>query len=129
MAKNISIIFVVLILVLGLSYFLKKPAGPSKHDAFASCLKDKGAIFYGAFWCPHCREQKTMFGNSAKLLPYVECSTADGRSQLSICKDKGIESYPTWDFQNGTSTERVLGTVDLETLSKKTGCLLPDLNN
>ena len=51
------------------------PAGPGKYDAFAQCLKDKGAVFYGAFWCPNCQEQKKLFDSSIKLLPYVECST------------------------------------------------------
>src|SRR3989338_4618104 len=78
------------------------PSGPGKLDGFAMCLKDKGAIFYGAYWCPHCIAQKKLFGSSAKLLPYVECSTADGRGQLQACKDKNIASYPTWDLADDT---------------------------
>ena len=34
---------------------------PGKYDGFAQCLKDKGATFYGAFWCPHCKAQKALF--------------------------------------------------------------------
>lgn len=94
---------------------------PGALDSFAQCLKDKGAIFYGAFWCPHCQNQKAMFGKSAKLLPYVECSTTDGRSQLQICKDKKIEGYPTWEFTDGS---RESGEVSLERLAEKTGCEL-----
>src|SRR5450830_1349540 len=78
------------------------PPGPGKYDTFATCLKDKGAVFYGAFWCPHCQEQKKLFGPSAKLLPYVECSTADGSGQTQICKDQKIQSYPTWRLADGT---------------------------
>ena len=40
-----------------------------KYDEFAQCLKDKGATFYGAFWCPHCQAQKKLFGTSVKFLP------------------------------------------------------------
>ena len=97
-------------------------------DGFAMCLKDKGVTFYGAFWCPHCASQKALFGKSAKLLPYVECSTPDGNSQLQVCKEKNITSYPTWDFpaMNGaTSTERYPGEMDLQALSERTGCALP----
>ena len=76
------------------------PAGPGKYDTFATCLKDKGANFYGAFWCPHCQAQKKLFGSSVKFLPYIECSTPDASSQTQICTDKKIESYPTWVFPN-----------------------------
>lgn len=97
-----------------------------KYDAFAQCLKDKGATFYGAFWCPHCKEQKKMFGSSASLLPYVECSTPDGGAQTKTCIDKKISGYPTWELADGTRlpVESSSG-VSLETLSSKTSCPLP----
>lgn len=103
-------------------------SGPGKYDTFATCLAEKGAVFYGAFWCSHCQAQKKMFGSSAKLLPYVECSTADARSQTQICKDKKIEGYPTWMLSDGTivpnDTPNGAG-VKLETLAEKTSCALP----
>lgn len=98
------------------------PAGPGEYDEFAQCLADEGATFYGAFWCPHCQAQKKLFGSSAKLLPYVECSTADGQGQTAICKEKVIPSYPTWEFADGS---RLGGEVPLEQLAEKTGCMLP----
>ena len=91
-------------------------------------MKDKGAIFYGAFWCPHCVAQKKAFGSSAKLLPYVECSTADGQGQTQVCKDKKIEGYPTWELKDGTRIpdDSPDGAgVKLETLAEKTSCVLP----
>lgn len=94
---------------------------PGPLDGFASCLKDKGAVFYGAFWCPHCQNEKSLFGRSARLLPYVECSTPDGQGQLDICKQKKVETYPTWEFSDGT---RETGEVPLATLADKTGCVL-----
>jgi thiol-disulfide isomerase/thioredoxin len=126
MKKQVILVIIIALLVLGLAYFIKRPSEPGKLDSFATCLKDKGATFYGAFWCPHCKEQKAMFGKSAKFLPYVECSTVDGQSQLPICKDKGVTGYPTWDFIVGTTTERVTGTIELKDLAEKTGCQLPD---
>lgn len=98
-------------------------AGPGKYDEFATCLKEKGATFYGAYWCPHCQAQKKMFGNSAKLLPYVECSTVDGNAQTQICIDKEVKSYPTWEFADGS---RLNGQIPLEQLRDKTSCVLPD---
>lgn len=102
------------------------PTGPGKYDVFAQCLKDKGAVFYGAFWCPHCQAQKKLFGSSAKFLPYVECSNPAGNAQTQICIDKKIAGYPTWDLADGTrlSNENEAG-ITLETLATKTACELP----
>jgi len=122
-SKQLIILIIVGVLVVGgIGLWIYSASQPGKYDTFAQCLKDKGAVFYGAFWCPHCQNQKAMFGKSAKLLPYVECSTADGRSQLQICKDKNIEGYPTWEFADGS---RESGEVSLSRLSEKTGCQLP----
>lgn len=106
----------------GVAVTLTMERGPGPLDSFAQCLGEKGAIFYGAFWCPHCQTQKKLFGKSAKLLPYVECSTPDGRGQLPVCKDAKIEGYPTWEFADGT---RQSGEVPLKTLAEKTQCTLP----
>lgn len=94
----------------------------SKYDGFAACIKDSGATFYGAFWCPHCQAQKKLFGTAEKLLPYVECATPDGGGQLRVCEDAGIKSYPTWVFKNGVTKS---GELTLEELSKETSCVLP----
>jgi thiol-disulfide isomerase/thioredoxin len=91
---------------------------------FASCVKEKGAVFYGAFWCPHCQAQKKLFGASEKNLPYVECSTPDGKGQLPLCKEQNITSYPTWIFADGTTAT---GEQTLEQLAQKTGCTAPIL--
>ncbi len=97
-------------------------AADTKYDAFATCLKDQGAVFYGAFWCPHCQATKKLFGGSQRLLPYVECSTPDAKGQTPACIDKGVQSYPTWEFADGT---RLTGEIPLETLAEKTSCVLP----
>jgi thiol-disulfide isomerase/thioredoxin len=93
---------------------------PGKHDAFAQCLTDSGAKMYAAFWCPHCQEQKAMFGRSASKLPYIECSLPD-RKQTQICIDNKIEGYPTWIFADGT---RKSGRLTFEQLSEITSCQL-----
>jgi thiol-disulfide isomerase/thioredoxin len=92
---------------------------PGKYDEFATCIKESGAVFFGAFWCPHCQEQKALFGKSAKKLPYTECSTLDGKGQLQVCKDAKVESYPTWEFKDGT---RKTGVVSFAELSTATQC-------
>jgi len=123
MNKNTLIwLSVVALVIAGVAWLIMAPAKLGKLDTFATCLKDSGAIFYGAFWCPHCQNQKAMFGSSARLLPYVECSTPDGNSQLPICKEKKVEGYPTWEFPGGT---RESGEISLGRLSELTNCPLP----
>jgi hypothetical protein len=113
-------LLILVVLGVGASFYSSRQ--PGKLDSFAQCLKDHGAIFYGAWWCPHCQNTKRMFGKSARLLPYLECSTADGKTQLQICTDKNVTNYPTWEFANG---ERLTGERTLQELSEKSGCPLP----
>lgn len=77
---------------------------------------------YGAWWCSHCAEQKKNFGKSWRIFQnggYVECSTAQ-KTQLAICNNAGIESYPTWRFSDNTE---LTGRLEFSTLSQKTGCI------
>jgi thiol-disulfide isomerase/thioredoxin len=121
---TIVIIGITVLVVIGLGFVLaNRESVAGELDGFAQCLKENEATFYGAFWCPHCQSQKRMFGSSAKLLPYVECSLPDGKTRTPICIEKGIESYPTWIFKDGS---RENGEVPLATLAEKTGCQLPE---
>lgn len=119
---------ILLLVVLAGAVFLVVQATtrPGKYDSLAQCITDSGAKFYGAFWCPHCQSQKKMFGKSQKKLPYVECSTPNGRAQKQVCTDAGIEGYPTWELGDGT---RLSGALPLETLSEITSCALPTAQN
>ena len=121
----ISIAVIVVLVVAALILLQREANKPKIYDSFATCINDSGAKFYGAFWCPHCAEQKTMFKGSEKLLPYVECSTPDSKGQTQVCIDKGITGYPTWEFADGT---KIQNTQTLKFLSEKTGCPLPDPN-
>ena len=114
-------VLVLIVVGVGMALFVK--IGPSNLEPFAQCLKEKGVVFYGAFWCPHCQRTKAMFGSAASQLPYVECSTPDGKGQLQICTDKEVQSYPTWVFPDDT---RLTGERTLQELSSKSGCALPE---
>lgn len=119
---NKTLLIIILVFgALGIFYFYNK-GQPGHYDEFAQCITDSGAKFYGAFWCGHCQNQKTMFGNSQKLLPYIECSTPDGRGRTSICEEDNINGYPTWEFADGSRRE---GEVPLSDLAQLTGCNLP----
>lgn len=99
-SQKITITVVVLLIAgaVGFGIFASNKKG--HYDEFAQCLKDQGAQFFGAFWCPHCQKEKAMFGSSKKYLPYVECSTPDGQNRTQVCIDNKIEGYPTWTFKN-----------------------------
>ncbi len=96
------------------------PATPGLAG-FAQCIAASGAKFYGAYWCPHCQNQKHEFGDAAQYLPYVECA-ASLQEQTQVCKDAKIEGYPTWRFADGSEAT---GEQPLATLAEKTGCPLP----
>ena len=103
-------------------YIQSIPPPNGKYDTFAKCIANTSTTFYGAFWCPHCEEQKQLFGSSKGYLPYVECSTPDGQGQLPVCTNANITGYPTWVLPDGT---RLSGAQSLATLAQKTGCALP----
>ncbi len=113
----------VVIGVMGFGFFMIWQANfaPGAYDEFAKCLSSKGVKMYGAFWCPHCQNQKKMFGNSWKYMTYVECSTPNGQDQTQQCKDSGIDGYPTWEFQNG---KRISGELTLQQLASNSQCTI-----
>ncbi|MGA9526529.1 MAG: hypothetical protein WBS24_00295 [Terriglobales bacterium] len=114
---------VVILAAFGLAYYLGERT-QHKYDRFAHCLTDRGVKMYGAWWCPHCREQKEEFLKSFTYVPYVECGVlGDIHKQAQVCKDANITHYPTWQFPpTGERQERVFS---LEELSDRTGCELP----
>ena len=77
---------------------------------------------YGAFWCPHCADQKELFGSSFEYVDYVECGIKGSRGIAQACTDANIKHFPTWIFADGT---RVEGEHQLEFLGQETGCPLP----
>lgn len=121
--KYVILAILAIAIIVGFIFYPKSSQAPGELDSFARCLGDKGAKLYGAFWCSHCKSQKELFGDSAKYLPYIECSTPDGQQQLSVCAQAGIEGYPTWVFADGS---RESGELSLKKLSEKTGC---DISN
>jgi uncharacterized membrane protein len=93
-----------------------EPAGPEDPmtRALAEHLTEQGVLFYGASWCPHCQEQKRLFGASASRLPYIECSPG-GRTapQLPSCNRAGVKSYPTWVINGRAIVGEVLSLAQL----------------
>lgn len=67
--------------------------------ALARHLRSKGDRMYGAYWCSHCFNQRSMFGAAAAAsLDYVECAAGGADAQPKVCATKQIEGYPTWEI-------------------------------
>ena len=86
----------------------------------ADQLNTVGARFFGAHWCPACKEQMALFGKQAgRKLNYVECGLPDKYpDQLSQCRDKNIRSIPTWRRPGSTRLE---GVQSINTLERWSG--------
>lgn len=84
--------------------------------ALSDHLRRSGILFYGAWWCPACFKQKTLFGKEAiSRLPYVECDKEDRGRQR--CIDAQVKAFPTW--VKGSS--RLVGVQSLDELKRWSG--------
>lgn len=97
-------------------------AGAGPEDGYlkslAVHLEDSGALFFGAYWCPACQDQKALFGASVERLPYVECTPEGRNGPLNIqCLDNEIKDYPTWIIDGGRHTG-VVSAKELARLSR-----------
>jgi hypothetical protein len=84
--------------------------------ALSDHLRRRGVLFYGAWWCPACFQQKNLFGQEAgDRLPYVECAKSQaGRER---CQAAEIRAYPTWILGD----RRLEGVRSLEELKRWSG--------
>ncbi|MBI2135057.1 hypothetical protein HYU09_03635 [Candidatus Woesearchaeota archaeon] len=118
MVQKAASLWVMLVLAVILSGCTNSAAG-ADYTAFAKCLTENNAKMYGAFWCPHCQNQKEMFGSSWENVNYIECSLPDKSGQTKVCKDAGIKAYHTWEFADG---RRIEGELSFLQLSQLSGC-------
>jgi uncharacterized membrane protein/thiol-disulfide isomerase/thioredoxin len=84
-------------------------------------LASKGAVMYSAYWCPHCYEQKQLFGKEAfKEVGKVECDPKGVAPAPQKCVDAKIRAFPTWII-NGKTYEGVQTLDELAKLTNYTG--------
>lgn len=100
---------------LGAAFIYAMPAGGGGgfEAALARHLREQGAVMYGAYWCPRCTEQKALFGDAAKDIPYVECAKDGVNGRPDLCEKAGVKAFPTWVL----GTERREGVQSLGALS------------
>jgi uncharacterized membrane protein len=88
--------------------------------ALARYLAEIGAKEYGAYWCPHCHDQKMLFGReAAKLINYFECDPKGQNSRAEICQATAanLQGFPTWEIKG----QFYSGTKSLEKLAELSG--------
>ncbi len=95
----------------------RQAATTAYAEGLAKHLAAVGAKFYGAYWCPHCAEQKRMFGEAARYLPYVECDPRSPEGRPRECERAGVRAFPTWVIRG----RRYEGTLPLEELARLSG--------
>jgi hypothetical protein len=121
--KRRTVVYVVALILFAGAYLAGRYYRNHKYDSFAQCLASKQAKMYGLYWCPHCAEQKAMFGASFRYVPYVECAIKGSPRELApACKVAGVTLFPSWQFGMDPPHE---GVLTLQALSQKTGCKLP----
>ncbi|HLC96181.1 MAG TPA: protein disulfide isomerase family protein [Candidatus Nanoarchaeia archaeon] len=101
--------------ILGIVFISGCSPKQGQYDTFAQCLTEKGTVMYGTDWCPHCKDQKAMFGPSFEYIDYVNCDFNRER-----CVAAGVQGYPTWIIE-GLSYP---GTQQLTRLASLSGCTL-----
>ena len=86
--------------------------------ALAEHLTGSGAVMYSAYWCPHCHEQKELFGKEASdKLNVVECAADGQNNQADLCRSKGLQGFPSWEINGSIES----GVASLETLAERSG--------
>ena len=109
------IAIIVLAILLFYNPFKSKNSDTGQYDSFAQCLTDVGVKMYGTEWCPHCQNQKKLFGKSFKFINYIDCD-----KNKQTCLIEGIQGYPTWKLNGQGYT----GEQSFESLAKISGCKL-----
>ena len=83
----------------------------------AEHLTKEGAVMYNAYWCPHCHDQKEMFGKEAsEKLNLIECAQDGFNNKKELCESKGIKGFPTWEI-NGSIESGVKSLKELAEIS------------
>ncbi len=137
--RGVLVALVVAVVGLGWGVAVNRPAVVSAKNApmpvtsisnpstlaLAEKLTASGAVMYSAYWCPHCHEQKELFGKEATArLKVIECAPDGQNSQAELCQQKKIEGYPSWEI-NGQLDSGVKPLQKLANLVGFNGLVTP----
>ena len=107
---------IIALVLIGTIYGYKNFTGSAvmtgQYDDFAKYLTEQGVIMYGTEWCPHCQNQKELFGDSFQYIDYVDCD-----KNPSECSEAGVQGYPTWVIYG----QSYAGTLQISRLIQLSG--------
>lgn len=112
--RTYAYVAIAIIVVAGLVYAAWPR--PNQYTPLAQCMSENGAIMFGTDWCQFCQDQKRKFGSAFREIDYRNCDLT------RECLERGVTSYPTWFFEDGSSES---GVQELSFLANKTGCEMP----
>ncbi len=86
--------------------------------SLAKHLQSIDARVFVSYTCPHCYEQKQLFGKEASaILNTIECNPKGENAQPQLCEAAGIRGVPTWEIKG----EFYPGVQPLERLAELSG--------
>ena len=110
--KNPWTYFIVVLILIAGFYGYKNITGKavqSQYDEFSKYMTEQGVVMYGTEWCPHCKNQKKLFGSSFQYIDYIDCD-----KNRQECLSAGVQGYPTWKI----NSQNYPGEQSLERLAQ-----------
>ncbi len=130
MKKLIISLVIIALVVVGVVIYSNRSSEPSPRVALAQCLATKGTKFYGAYWCPHCQNQKLAFGSRAtRELPYVECAIYP--TEVDNIAQQVLEQYKAGIYIGGYTKQldaaKAAGTLDAWEPTQTEACVVAEV--
>ena len=111
--KRFLVNLLIIVFIISISViFINSKKHPETTDEVAKCI-GKNSVLYVQLGCPHCEEQKEIFGDNIKYINTIDCFF-----EREICSNEKITSIPTWKINGKFYT----GVKSIEQLKETTGC-------
>jgi hypothetical protein len=110
MKKSNLITILIILGIISLTIFIKIKPQEITSEEIAKCIGENSKL-YNQIGCPHCENQKNIFGENIKYLNIILCD-----NDWEQCSQ--ITGTPSWEI-NG---EMYTGTKSIEELKKLTNC-------
>jgi len=102
----------IIILVIGLAYFILTKENPQTDSEIAKCI-GKNSELYVQLGCHACKTQEDLFGENYQYLNVIDCFY-----EKEKCITLQITGTPTWIIKD----KKLVGVQSFEKLKELTGC-------
>ncbi len=111
--KSNLITIAIIIVIIVLSIILLSSGNKSEvPQSTSKCIGENSALFV-QLGCPHCEDQKEMFGDNIQYINVTDCFY-----NKEECIYENITAIPTWKI----NSKYYLGVQNIEKLKELTGC-------